>query len=298
MSYSGLVLQIPGMFAQTATEMLGPQQLVSRLKSQPDSNQGLPTEYLNELIIRFDNDGLDDILGPAIVSLASELRAQNILGEYKQCIQSMTYLFEHKAIAGMITNLEEFDPQQATAKNMEEVSLLGPLFRLSAYPDVAPKVAESYFQNSENRNAGDLASCKNGLRGSVQNIQRSMFTICNSIVRANPSSRNQLLDYFAHTIRLNEKRAQMQVDTQTVSSDGFMHNIASVLLMFCDPFLDIRASKIDKIDPTYFRTSKRLDVSEDTKINATKEQSDAYYGQVQDLKGKRQIKYNQAKTRC
>jgi ubiquitin conjugation factor E4 B len=112
-----------------------------------------------------------------------------------------------------------------------------------------------------------------------------MFGISNSIVRSNSSSRDQLLEYFGHIIRLNEKRAQMQVDTQTVSSDGFMHNIAGVLLMFCDPFLDVRASKIDKIDSSYFRTSKRIDVSEDTKINATKEQSDAYYGQVQDLKG-------------
>lgn len=146
-------------------------------------------------------------------------------------------------------------------------------------------MAESYFQNSENRNAADINSCKNGLRGSVQNIQRSMFGICNSVIRADPSARDQLLEYFAHIIRLNEKRAQMQVDTATVSSDGFMHNIAAVLLMFCNPFLDIRASKIDKIDPTYFRTSKRIDVAEDTKINATKEQSDAYYGQTQALKG-------------
>lgn len=283
-SYSGLVLQMPDMFPQAVNGVLGPQQLVPRLLQQPDTSGGLPTDYLDEFIARFNNDGLDDILGPAIVYLSSELRTQNILGEYKQCFQSMTYLFEHKPIATMVTNLDEFDPQHATAKNMEELSILGPMLRLSAYPDVAPKVAESYFQNSENRNAGDLASCKNGLRGSVQNIQRSMFAICNSIVRASPVSRNQLLDYFAHTIRLNEKRAQMQVDTQAVSSDGFMHNIAAILLMFCDPFLDIRASKIDKIDPTYFRTSRRLDVSEDTKINATKEQSDAYYGQVQDLK--------------
>lgn len=117
-----------------------------------------------------------------------------------------------------------------------------------------------------------------------------MFDICNSIVRASPTARNTLLDHFAHIIRLNEKRAQMQVDIQTVSSDGFMHNIAAVLLQFCDPFMDIRASKIDKIDPTYFRTSNRLNIVEDTKINATKEQSDSYYSQGQELKSKKKKK--------
>lgn len=283
-SYSGLVIQIPDMFPQHYGQALGPQQLVSRLKALPDSAQGLPSEYLQELIARFNGDGLDMILGPAITAISSELNAQNILGECKTNIQAFAYLCDNKAIATMITHLEEFNPDNVTAKNMEQVSLLGPLFRLSAYPDAAPKVAESYFQNSENRNAADINSCKNGLRGSVQNIQRSMFGICNSVIRADPSARDQLLEYFAHIIRLNEKRAQMQVDTATVSSDGFMHNIAAVLLMFCNPFLDIRASKIDKIDPTYFRTSKRIDVAEDTKINATKEQSDAYNGQTQALK--------------
>lgn len=111
-----------------------------------------------------------------------------------------------------------------------------------------------------------------------------MFAISNSIVRADAGSRDNLLQYFGHIIKLNEKRAQMQVDIQTVSSDGFMHNIAAVLLSFCDPFLDLRASKIDKIDPTYFSTNKRLDISEYTKINATKEQSDHYYGESKALK--------------
>lgn len=41
--------------------------------------------------------------------------------------------------------------------------------------------------------------------------------------------------------------------------------------------VDILFMQIDKIDPTYFRTSRRLDVTEDTKVTADKEQSDRYY---------------------
>lgn len=58
-SYSGLVIQMPDMFPQVQNTPLGPQQLVSRLKSPPDTPQGLPTEYIHELITRFDGDGLD-----------------------------------------------------------------------------------------------------------------------------------------------------------------------------------------------------------------------------------------------
>ena len=71
-----------------------------------------------------------------------------------------------------------------------------------------------------------------------------MFTIINNIVRSGPAARESVLAYFAHILRLNEKRAQMQVDPQTVASEGFMHNIAAVLLDLCDPFMDVKASKV------------------------------------------------------
>lgn len=276
-SYSGLVVQMPDMFPQVQSDNLGPEQLIPRLKAEPDTNEGFPSEYINELVTRFNEDGLDLIFGTALTYLSSEVRQYSILDNYKSTVSSLAYISENKAIASMIASLPEFNPKNATAKNIEDLSLFGPYFKLSAYPDGANKVAEKYFQDSENRNSADLESCKNGLRGSVQNIQKTMFGICNSIIRSNPDARDDLLEYFGHVIKLNEKRAQMQVDVQTVASDGFMHNITSVLLMFCDPFLDVRASKIDKVDPSYFYSSKRLDVREDTKINATKEQSDAYY---------------------
>jgi ubiquitin conjugation factor E4 B len=57
-SYSGLVIQMPDMFPQQGS-VLGPEQLVWRIKAQPDTNQGLPSEYLVELIDRFNDDGLD-----------------------------------------------------------------------------------------------------------------------------------------------------------------------------------------------------------------------------------------------
>ncbi|KAG1077575.1 hypothetical protein G6F42_024753 [Rhizopus arrhizus] len=171
-SYSGLVLQMPDMFPQIQNAPLGAaEQLVPRLKYQPDTPQGLPSEYIIELVHRFDHDGLELILGPALAAMSGELRLQNILGECKTSIQSVSYLCENKAVAAMMTELPEFNPSNTTARNIEDVSLLGPFFKLSVYPDSAPKVAESYFQNSENRNAADLESCKNGLRGSVQNIQ-------------------------------------------------------------------------------------------------------------------------------
>ncbi|KAI9019583.1 ubiquitin elongating factor core-domain-containing protein [Phycomyces nitens] len=277
-SYSGLVLQIPDMFPQLDNQQhLGPSQLVSRLLAQPDTAQGLPTDYLSEMISRFADDGLDTILGAPLAMISDQVRKITILDNFKPFVQSLSLLCENKSVATVLPTLPEFDPETTNARTIEELSLLGPYFKLSAYPGSAPKVAENLFQNAENRNSGDLESCKNGVRGTIQNIQRSLFSVSSCLVRASATSREGLLAYFSHVLRLNQKRAQIQVDPQTVATDGFMHNVAAIMLTFCDPFLDVGASKVDKIDTAYFRTSRRIDIKEDTKINATEEQSDAYY---------------------
>lgn len=76
-----------------------------------------------------------------------------------------------------------------------------------------------------------------------------------------------------------------------------MVNLQILLLRFFEPVMDVAYSKvcsidrplsvalltsctyiqIDKVDPEYFRKSKRLDISEETKIRGTKEEADAFF---------------------
>lgn len=48
----------PNVWLDSATP-LGPEQLVPRLLAEPDTSDGLPTEFINELTVRFADDGLD-----------------------------------------------------------------------------------------------------------------------------------------------------------------------------------------------------------------------------------------------
>jgi hypothetical protein len=75
-------------------------------------------------------------------------------------------------------------------------------------------------------------------------LQRLYFEIMNSFVRSSAEVRNKLLSYFEKVLLLNQKRAAMQVDPRTVSSDGFIHNITCVLLKLCEPFVDPNAGKV------------------------------------------------------
>ncbi|KAG0172642.1 hypothetical protein DFQ30_009975 [Apophysomyces sp. BC1015] len=278
-SYSGLVLQMPDIFPQLEGRELGPEQIVPRLLAELDTPEGLPSSYLSELVARFDGDGLELVLGPALTAIATPAKRFDLLGDFKSSLQSLAVLCENKAVAAVLPAVTNFDPSNANARNIEDLSFLGPYLQLTGYPSSAPNVAKSLFQTVVNRNSADKEAAKSALRGTVHMLQRAIFSVCNSIVRANATARESLLAYFTHIIRLNEKRAQMQVDIESVATEGFMHNISVILLTFCDPFLDIRASKIDKIQSTYLRSGGRLNVKEDTKINASKEQSDEYYNE-------------------
>ena len=71
----------------------------------------------------------------------------------------------------------------------------------------------------------------------------------------------------------------MRVDPKTVSSDGFMINVTSVLDQLCEPFMDARFGKIDRIDVNYLRRHPRVDIEEETKINADQKAADEFYAQ-------------------
>lgn len=66
----------------------------------------------------------------------------------------------------------------------------------------------------------------------------------NTLVRASADAREAVLQYFARAITLNRKRAGMQVDMLTVSSDTFIMNLQIILLQFCEPFMDAQYSKV------------------------------------------------------
>ena len=58
-----------------------------------------------------------------------------------------------------------------------------------------------------------------------------------------------------------------------------MLNVTNVLDRLCDPFMDAQFGKIDRIDANYLRRQPRVDISEETKINADQKAAEVFYGQ-------------------
>ncbi|TNY19299.1 ubiquitin elongating factor core-domain-containing protein [Rhodotorula diobovata] len=304
-SYIGLVLQDSTMFPQdhVTGKPLGALELEpllippSTVVPAGQLQSGDAASLLTDLAARFTpspaNDyesGLDEMLAPLFSKWNAHLLGHKLdIGGgggapgsvgYREILNAVQTLSEIKAVAACLPTLKGWDAATepgATANELEYRSVLGPLLRLSAFPDGAPALPLAYFPEPSTMGRGNINSASASLRGTLNGVQNTLFRILDNIVRSSPTARAAVLDLLGHAAALNAKRAAMQVDPKTVSTEGFVHNLHYILLRFAEPFMDASYSKIDKIDPLYYKHSNRINVKDDTKINATQQESDAYY---------------------
>ncbi|GFP58427.1 ubiquitin conjugation factor E4 [Trichoderma asperellum] len=149
-------------------------------------------------------------------------------------------------------------------------------------PYVQPEVIKSYFPGSRTLDKARITNAQDALRMVLRTHQDDLFVITNAFIRAGPDTRNLTLDWFAYILNTNHKRRAIQVDPREVASDGFMMNITTILDRFCEPFMENDFSKIDKIDVRYFRRQPRVDISDETKLNADQAAAEKYYAQKED----------------
>ncbi|KAJ8582493.1 hypothetical protein M405DRAFT_937743 [Rhizopogon salebrosus TDB-379] len=303
-SYAGLTLQEPEMFPQPidrpmsslgSPELLSPLLSLSALSTplyasiSADQTALTPAEvepFLQDIVTRFtDPDELSQTLGTLVRLLSSHhslMRPEGIGGSsgdsgWRAVVSGMEALVGVKPIAEMITRMPEWFGEgvgvEVTAANFERVTIMGPLLRLGTFSREWPAIAQTYFSDPTKRTRADVDSSNASLRGTLKSLQSSLFQIFNTLVRTSSEARERVLEYFATVVRLNVKRAGMQVESDTVATDSFMVNLQSVLLRFAEPFMDARYSKIDRIDRYYFSVSTRVDLKEETRIKATSDEA-------------------------
>lgn len=166
-----------------------------------------------------------------------------------------------------------------SAPGIEKHTLLGPFFRISP---LQTEVTTTYFSGPRTIDRGAIKNAQNALQITINTHQLDLRDIVNAFIRASTEARNRLLDWFAYIMNTNHKRRAMQVNPKEVASDGFMMNVTVVLDFLCEPFMDSTFSKIDRIDVGYFRRSPRVDIKEETKLNADQAESDQFYSQKLD----------------
>ncbi|KAH0613172.1 uncharacterized protein H6S33_009552 [Morchella sextelata] len=251
--------------------------LENRLLSDAEDDLGLPQEFLNDLVSRSeDNPDLVEYFQQAIQNLSSRLSKMNMSDNYKPFISALGRLAQFKPLVELMIKLPSFlpSPEQTPAHLVEKETILGPFFQLSP---LQSQVCRTYFTGAKTKSQTALNDATRALRLSLQTIQDQLHQITMLIIRASPEARVKVLDFFALAINLNKKRGAIQVDQATVASDGFMLNITAVLNKLCEPFMDASFSKLDKIDIDYFKRNPRLDIGDETKINADEDTASEFY---------------------
>ena len=276
MSYCIFAVTMPEMFETVLTT----NPLVDHLLADPECDTGICADFLQEASNRFEeDDSIRDAIVGAAEEISKQLAQKTMLDDYQFYLRGLRNLMRFPKIVEAVTQSPLWMPENVEAQEIEKATLLGPFFRLSP---VQVEVAQNYFSAPKTRDPGFIANAQNASRLTLRTHQEELYELANTIVRTGAAAREKLLNWFALCVNKNHKKRAMRVDVKTVSSDGFMINVTNVLDRLCDPFMDAKFSKIDRIDVNYFHRSPKVDIAEETKINADQKASDEYYSRSVD----------------
>ncbi|KAI9734960.1 MAG: hypothetical protein M1834_002042 [Cirrosporium novae-zelandiae] len=269
-------------FAATMPEMFGVEEplensLTAHLLVDSEDDCGLCPEFLQEAVNRFpEDDTIRDALVGAAEDISRKLAKLTMNDDYKPYVTALRNLARFPKIIEAIVESPSFLPLLTNSPDIEQQTFLGPFFRIS--PLQVP-VAQNYFSSPKTLDKGYIVNSQRALRMTLKNHQDDLYDIIFNFVRAAPQTREKTLDWFAMCVNLNHKRRAMQVNPNEVSTDGFMVNVTICLDQLCEPFMDATFSKIDRIDIGYLRRRPRVNIRDETKINADQSTSDQFYDQ-------------------
>ncbi|KAK3304134.1 ubiquitin elongating factor core-domain-containing protein [Chaetomium strumarium] len=265
-------LTVPELFSREAN----PQHdsLVPYLLHEVESENGLCMDFFAEAVARLDEDEtIAPLFTKAMADISSKLATMSMNDDYKPCVNALLTYSRFPPLLNALTQHPCFQMAQS-APGIEKNTILGPFFRISP---LQPEVTAVYFPGPRTMDKGRIKTSQDALQMSLGAHQSDLRTIVNAFIRASPEARNKVLDWFAYIMNVNHKRRAMQVDHREVSSDGFMMNVTVILDCLCEPFMDSTFSKVGRIDVNYFRRNPRIDIKDETKLNADQAQSDSFY---------------------
>ncbi|GAB4813256.1 hypothetical protein N2152v2_000302, partial [Parachlorella kessleri] len=195
----------------------------------------------------------------------------------------------------------ESSVQQASGRTLEFNSILGPAFGISALPDPTqylplrqPDVGTQCFSDADSRPPTDLHQSFVALQASSGQLRRSLHgivmaflqnkdtrdTMVNWLAGALQSrrsdTRDAMLNWLAGALQSNAEREKMQPDPRRMANDGFMLNLAGVMLLLCEPFVDPIAGKAwPRLDARYVSDPSSRDPHRPEELTRLAADSDA-----------------------
>lgn len=261
--------------------------LVPYLLRHHDNEDGICLEFYDEIVARMTEDeSLCAVLTDPMVELSRKLATMSMNDDYKPYVNCLLTFSRYKVLVAALTQHPNFlvtptadMTKEQIAVSSETQTILGPFFRISP---LQPEVTKTYFSSPRTIDQGAIRTSQSALQMTLKTHQGDLTTIANNFVRSGAEPKNRMLDWFAFIMNSNHKRRALHVDPKEVASDGFMVNVTAILDQLCEPFMDATYSKVNRIDIDYLRREPRIDMSDETKLNADQATSDAFYSQKAD----------------
>jgi ubiquitin conjugation factor E4 B len=273
-NYCIFAATMPDMFGEEASSSNA---LADHILLGPDDERGICYDFLTEASHRLsEDDSVKEALVGAMEDVSRRLTKVSMNGDYRPYMLVLRVFIRFPPLVAALAQSDTFLPPDLEAQQIETSTFLGPFFRLSP---MQGEVALNYFAGSAAQDKSLIANAQRALRMTLQTHQDELLDITNAFIK-NKESREKMLDWFALTVNKNHKRRALQVDHKIVSTDAFMVNVTVILDRLCEPFMDASFSKIDRIEVDYLRRSPRVDIKDETKINADDQASEKFYSQT------------------
>jgi len=272
--YCGIVLSEPDMFEQ-------PEHVAKQgsLLLVPYICGDIPGGFLQEFVTKFSNDDtLEKVFTPILADMSSKIMKTTLLEDYTPYLFGLKRITAYKEIGVVLVNHPTFFPKKKDGYGFEYECILGPFFKITAYYD-QPKVGEHYFGSEIERLTNqDVANIKEQLRGKIATYHNNLHAIFMNLLKPK-ETRDKATEWLSQCIESNASRAKIQSDIHSLSTEGFMTNITSVLLRLCSPFLTIDPNKTpySKVQSDYVMTNKEVNFKNDAKMILGEKDAGDYY---------------------
>lgn len=229
-------------------------------------------------------------MSPIAAELMRRGGTVSLLGDFSGIVSLLSRLAASKPLALALTRLPSWLPPQQDGRTLEQYSVLGPLFGVSCTLDIAamgspsrrlPDVAQQCFAGAATRRPADVRQSMQSLAVAAGQLRQQLHSLLMLFLK-NQDTREAALAWLAAALNSNLERTKMQPNPAKSATDGFMLNVAGVLLRLCEPFVDPLSGKAwGKLDTRYVcDPSARLVHGPDaTRLNADSDQVAAWFRQ-------------------
>ena len=258
----------------------GPRQLVSFLLSHCDLPSSSILGLLSAVLSILPPLRLAPLSQSIFAHLTHDMKEQTFIhADHWKPPAVLAHLLTLPPLAHHFTLLPHFIYPWFNGYKIETDSPLGLFLKLTTLPD-EPSVGEKFFTQPLHMTDVERLFCMGRLNRKLDKAQDLLASSWCLLLRAE-HSRAGLLTWTSTMLLSNWGRTRMRSQRKSTSNDGFLLNIASVMLRVGqrEELFDGGAAgsaSLAQLDPLYCLLPSRLDVKEETKICATTHDEQAW----------------------